>query len=96
VLLLGSESSIAAAKTDESREHLEILGDYVDVLLGTGTRPGIELLSSQWKQIKTSAKPTVFGIGEMTDGLDDIFAQASHGCPREPRAENAQSRSPCI
>jgi integrase len=71
VLRAGFEGWIAAAKTDESREHRELLRDYVDVLLDTGARPGIELLNLQWKQIKTSAKPAVVDTGEMTDGRDE-------------------------
>ena len=71
VLRAGFEGWIAAAKTDESREHRQLLRDYVDVLLDTGARPGIELLNLQWKQIKTSAKPALVDTGEKTDGRDE-------------------------
>jgi integrase len=48
----------------------QLMRDYVDVLIDTGTRPGDELLNLQWRQIKFAIKPTLKHTGEI-DNTDD-------------------------
>ena len=71
VLLNGFDGWISKAEAAESREHRELLRDYVDVLLDSGARPGIELLNLRWNQIKTAAKPEMIDTGHVTDGKEE-------------------------
>jgi len=58
--LLGNfEAWIERARTEESRELRLLLRDYVEVLLNTGARPGVELMSLKWRQIRFAIKPIV-------------------------------------
>lgn len=42
----------------------ELMFDYINVLLDTGTRPGKELLNLRWQQIEPSIKPVLKKTGE--------------------------------
>ena len=58
---------IEAGRTKDVRERREILRDYVEMLVDTGARPGIELLDMKWKQIRFMMNP----ISTITDQLDE-------------------------
>lgn len=58
---------VEAGKTKDIRERREILRDYVEMLLDTGARPGIELLDMKWKQIRFMMNP----ISTVTDQVDE-------------------------
>lgn len=58
---------IDAGRTKDVRERREILRDYVEMLVDTGTRPGIELLGMKWKQIRFMMNP----ISTVTDQVDE-------------------------
>ncbi len=49
------------------RERREILRDYVEMLVDTGARLGIELLDMKWKQIRFMINP----ISTVTDQVDE-------------------------
>lgn len=58
---------IEAGRTADVRERREILRDYVEMLVDTGARPGIELLDMKWKQIRFMMSP----ISTVTDQVDE-------------------------
>ncbi len=58
---------IDSARTKDARERREILRDYVEMLIDTGARPGIELLDMKWKQIRFMMNP----ISTVTDQIDE-------------------------
>jgi integrase len=58
---------IESARTKDARERREILRDYVEMLIDTGARPGIELLDMKWKQIRFMMNP----ISTVTEQLDE-------------------------
>ncbi len=58
---------IDSARTKDARERREILRDYVEMLIDTGARPGIELLDMKWKQIRFMMNP----ISTVTDQVDE-------------------------
>ena len=58
---------IESGRTKDVRERREILRDYVEMLVDTGARPGIELLEMKWKQIRFMMNP----ISTVTDKLDE-------------------------
>jgi integrase len=58
---------IDAGRTKDVRERREILRDYVEMLVDTGARPGIELLDMKWKQIRFMMNP----VSTITDQLDE-------------------------
>ena len=58
---------IESGRTKDVRERREILRDYVEMLVDTGARPGIELLDMKWKQIRFMMNP----ISTVTDQLDE-------------------------
>jgi len=58
---------IESSRTRDVRERREILRDYVEMLVDTGARPGIELLNMKWRQIRFMMNP----ISTLTDQLDD-------------------------
>ncbi|MBU3566376.1 hypothetical protein [Polynucleobacter sp. MWH-HuK1] len=58
---------IQSARTKDARERREILRDYVEMLIDTGARPGIELLDMKWKQIRFMMNP----ISTVTDQIDE-------------------------
>ena len=58
---------IESSRTRDVRERREILRDYVEMLVDTGARPGIELLNMKWKQIRFMMNP----ISTVTDQLDE-------------------------
>jgi integrase len=51
-LLAALEGWIARGRTAKSREARTVMRDYVEMLLDTGARPGVELLNLRWRQIK--------------------------------------------
>ncbi|WP_159077626.1 hypothetical protein [Polynucleobacter rarus] len=57
---------IESSRTRDVRERREILRDYVEMLVDTGTRPGIELLNMKWRQIRFMMNP----ISTVTGQLD--------------------------
>lgn len=72
-LLSNFEAWIERARTAESKELRLLLLDYVDVLLNTGARPGVELMNLKWRQIKFNIKPTVTHTKEI-DKEGDIIS----------------------
>jgi integrase len=58
---------IEAGRTKDVRERREILRDYIEMLVDTGARPGIELLDMKWKQIRFMMNP----ISTVTDQVDE-------------------------
>jgi len=58
---------IESSRTRDVRERREILRDYVEILVDTGARPGIELLNMKWRQIRFMMNP----ISTVTDQLDE-------------------------
>ena len=58
---------IESSRTRDVRERREILRDYVEMLVDTGARPGIELLNMKWKQIRFMMNP----MSTVTDQLDE-------------------------
>ena len=56
---------IKAARTPESYERRELMRDYVEMLVDTGARPGVELLNLKWKQIKFLLNPQSKRTGDM-------------------------------
>ncbi len=71
-VLANLQEWIESAKNDRSREMRQIMRDYVEMLVDTGARPGVELLNVKWKQIKYDYKPTTIKTGrilvDQTDG----------------------------
>jgi integrase len=66
--LLGNlEPWIDAARNAASRERRLIMRDYIEMLVDTGARPGIELLDIKWKQIRFMLSPA----STMTDQVDE-------------------------
>ena len=58
---------IESSRTRDVRERREILRDYVEMLVDTGARPGIELLNMKWRQIRFMMNP----ISSVTEQLDE-------------------------
>ena len=58
---------IESSRTRDVRERREILRDYVEMLVDTGARPGIELLNMKWRQIRFMMNR----ISTVTDQLDE-------------------------
>lgn len=61
------ESWVARGRTEQSRELRALMRDYVEVLLDTGARPGVELLDLKWRQVQYEQRPTI----TPTDTLDE-------------------------
>jgi integrase len=66
-LLSNLDAWIGAARNQASRERREIMRDYIEMLVDTGARPGIELLDIKWKQIRFMHDPTVTPTGEVDE-----------------------------
>ena len=68
------EKWISDARNERSREMRQIMRDYVEMLLDTGARPGVELLNLKWKQIRYehTAESVRTGVFEMNEaeGMD--------------------------
>jgi integrase len=60
----GFESWIDRAKNHHSKEMRQLMCDYVEMLVDTGARPGVELLNLKWKQIKFAMAPSQTPTGE--------------------------------
>jgi len=57
--LLGNfEAWFDRARTKDGKDLRRLLRDYVEILLNTGARPGVELMNLKWRQIKFINKPT--------------------------------------
>jgi len=70
-VLTNFEAWIERAKNDHSKEIRQLMCDYVEMLVDTGARPGIELLNLKWKQIKFAMSPTEIATGEFAKFDDD-------------------------
>jgi integrase len=57
VLLQSLEAWINKSRNAAGLERRLIMRDYIEMLLDTGARPGIELLNLKWKQIRFSMDP---------------------------------------
>jgi integrase len=59
-----------------------LLRDYVEVLLNTGARPGVELMNLKWRQIKFNFKPTVTKTTEINkeDGEPIVTHDLNRSC----------------
>ncbi len=71
-LLAGFNVWIERARDETSKELRTLLKDYIDVLLDTGARPGVELMNLKWKQIKESVKPQLVNTGEVDEDGDAV------------------------
>jgi integrase len=71
-VLANLEEWIESAKNDRSKEMRQIMRDYIEILVDTGARPGVELLNVKWNQIDYEYKPTASNTGrilvDQTDG----------------------------
>lgn len=71
-VLANLEEWIESAKNDRSKEMRQIMRDYIEILVDTGARPGVELLNVKWNQIDYEYKPTASKTGrilvDQTDG----------------------------
>ena len=71
-VLANFEEWIDSARNERSKEMRRIMRDYVEMLVDTGARPGVELLNLKWKQIKYEHKPELVKTGQIivdqTDG----------------------------
>ncbi|EED35769.1 phage integrase family protein [Luminiphilus syltensis NOR5-1B] len=72
LLLEGIEEWIAAATKEKSLELRQLLGDYIELLLDTGARPGVELMQLKWNQIK-------YHIAPETEKTSDAYTAAELG-----------------
>jgi integrase len=81
-LLSNFESWFDRARTKDSRELRMLLRDYVEVLLNTGARPGVELMNLKWRQIKFNFKPTVTKTTEINkeDGEPIVTHDLNRSC----------------
>src|SRR5574340_617166 len=70
-VLANFDAWIEAAKNEHSKEMRQILRDYVEMLVDTGARPGVELMNLKWKQIKFEMKPTITATGVIAEFADD-------------------------
>lgn len=71
-LLANLPSWIDAARSDESRERRELMRDYIEALIDTGARPGVELLDIKWKQIRFMTSPDITKTGEFDEEGEEI------------------------
>lgn len=74
--LLGNfDSWIARADNEEDKEWRVLLRDYVEILLDTGARPGVELLNLKWNQIRldTRAKLGKVVADEYGEAQQDVI-----------------------
>ncbi len=62
---------IKRARTDHSTEMRQIMRDYVEMLVDTGARPGVELLNLKWKHITFQMAPTISETGQIIDEDSD-------------------------
>jgi integrase len=66
--LLGNfDSWFDRARTKESKELRQLMRDYVEILIDTGARPGVEIMNLKWRQIKF----VMSSNAEETNNLDD-------------------------
>lgn len=68
-LLAGFDAWGAKKKHKKGRELALLLKDYVNVLLDTGARPGVELMNLKWNQIELTRE--TIDKGETTDTNED-------------------------
>lgn len=66
-LLKNLGSYIESSRTKDVRERREVMRDYIEMLVDTGARPGIELLDMKWKQVRFMMNP----ISTVTDQMDE-------------------------
>ena len=52
------------------KETRQIMRDYMEILLDTGARPGVELMNLRWRQIKFMIKPVSKPSGNMVAPAD--------------------------
>ena len=73
-VLANFDKWIESARNDRSKEMRELMRDYVEMLLDTGARPGVELLNLRWNQIRyeyapETIKTDVYEMDE-SEGID--------------------------
>ncbi len=67
------DSWIERSKNELSKESRIIMRDYVEILLDTGARPGVELLNLQWNKIvENKVEPIVKKIDDKKDEHGDF------------------------
>ena len=64
-VLAGFDTWIDAGRNQESKERRMLMRDYVEMLVDTGARPGVELLNLKWKQITFIMNPQSTPTGVM-------------------------------
>lgn len=62
---------IERAKNEHSKETRQIMRDYIELLLDTGARPGVELMNLKWRQIKFMMHPTEKRTGHFVSAADN-------------------------
>ncbi len=62
---------IERAKNERSKETRKIMRDYIELLVDTGARPGVELMNLKWRQIKFMMHPTELRTGEFVSPSSD-------------------------
>lgn len=77
---------VERARNDKSKELRLLLCDYIEVLLDTGARPGIELLNLKWNQITYAMKPLV-------TVTDEVYANDPANEEPEPVVKHELNRS---
>jgi integrase len=65
------EAWIERAKNERSKETRQIMRDYIEMLVDTGARPGVELMNLKWRQIKFMMHPTEKRTGEFVSPTND-------------------------
>jgi len=58
---------IERARNEHSKEMRQIMRDYVEMLVDTGARPGVELLELKWKQIRPQIKPVLLPTSKIVN-----------------------------
>jgi integrase len=64
-VLANLEEWIESARNERSKEMRQIMRDYIEILVDTGARPGVELLNLKWKQVRYDYKPEIEITGKL-------------------------------
>ena len=75
------------------RERREILRDYVEMLVDTGARPGIEHLDMKWKQIRFMMNPISKVTNQLYEDSEVIEVHSlNHSCEMTVKGKTGQSQ----
>ncbi len=70
-VLANLEEWIESARNERSKEMRQIMRDYIEILVDTGARPGVELLNLKWKQVRYEHKPELEPTGKFITNEED-------------------------